>query len=148
MGIIFSSSLVQMKTLSILLRLYFAFGGVMAAIAVISVFMKPTAWSMWVVASIVVSLFLAANLLCFAAKLNQLLPKRKHYIQGIIFILLLNQVLTAFNGSVGLNHAKEFNEVNIQSLLILSFVAVIFYGLLIFAVEKLSNFKLQSSSPA
>lgn len=137
-----------MKILSILLRLYFAFGGVMAVVAVINVFMKPTAWSIWVFASIAVSLFLATNLLWFAAKLNQLLPERRHYIQGVIVILLLNQILTAFNGSLGLNHAKEFNEVNIQSLLILSFVAVIFYSLLIFAVEKLSSLRLQSSSPA
>lgn len=131
-----------MKILSILIRLYFAFGGVMALVAVVNVFMKSTVWSVWVLVSIVVSLFLAVNLLWFAVKLNQLLPKRKHYVQGVIFILLLNQILTAFNGSVGLNHAKEFSAVNLQGLLILSLVAATFYGLLIFVVEKLSSSKL------
>lgn len=128
-----------MKILSILLRVYFLIAGLAAVINTILVLNKEIAWSLTVGLSMFVTLLICFSYLFFAWKFNELLPKRKHLMQGSIFITLCNTLATAFIGAFGQNQSKGFREFDLNQLMIFGVVAIVVYSLLIFLVGKVSS---------
>ena len=134
-----------MKILSILLRVYFFLAGSAAVLNAIFLLTKEIDWSLTVGLSMFVTLFIGFAYLFFAWKFDELLPQRKHFMQGAILITLCNTLATAFLGAMGQNQVKVFRELDINQLIIYSVIAIVIYSLLIYLVGKVSSKKVISA---
>lgn len=135
-----------MKILSIFIRVYFALAGLLGLKNLIGLLFKNVDWAMAVYASMFVTLFISVNFLYFAWKLFEILPKRKHWIQSVIFVALSNQLAVAFLGSLGQNQVEIFREMDFKILFMSSIVGIMLYVILIYLIEKLSKYVANSKS--
>lgn len=128
-----------MKIISLLLKIYFLIVGFLGVVNTLRLLGVEIDGSLGVVASVGITLFISAAYIYFAWELDSLLPKRKHFVQGVIFISFCNALATAYVGSLGQNQVAAFANISSKQLLMQGVVLAIIYGALIFIVEKLAR---------
>ena len=92
-----------MTIISLLLKIYLLIVGFLGIVNTIRLLGIKIDGSLGVVASVGITLFISVAYIYFAWELDTLLPKRKHFVQGVMFISLCNAIATAYVGSLGQN---------------------------------------------
>ncbi len=128
-----------MTIISLLLKIYLLIVGFLGIVNTIRLLGIKIDGSLGVVASVGITLFISVAYIYFAWELDSLLPKRKHFVQGVMFISLCNAIATAYVGSLGQNQVTVFAGISNKQLLIHIAVLAVIYAVLIYIVEKLSR---------